>query len=116
MNSSGFLPMRKCHFKMSNHNFMFFFLVAEINAGNFFKQPFKSLTSPKTLTEFTVMNIEVIEDGERHRFSGQGAISKRHVLADVWVCKTSEIGINDATIHTRTHMGHILNVGDSVLG
>lgn len=40
----------------------------------------------------------------------------QHVLADVWVVKTSELGINDEEIHTRTHLGHLLKPGDSVMG
>lgn len=62
------------------------------------------------------MNVEVISDFDRHKFSGQGAISKKHGLSDVWVCKTSELGFNDATVHTRSHLGHLLQVGDTVMG
>ena len=51
--------------------------VAEINASTYFKSPFQTLVKPKQLTEYTVINIEPISDGERHKFSGQGAISKR---------------------------------------
>ena len=53
------------------------FSVAEINADVFFKFPFGSLLRPKNLVEYTVMNIEVIPDGERRTFSGQGAVSKK---------------------------------------
>merc|ERR1712223_14194 len=45
-----------------------------------------------------------------------GSISKRHVLADCWVVKSSELGINDDTIHCRTHLGHLLIPGDTVMG
>lgn len=36
-------------------------------------------------------------------------------MADVYVVKSSEIG-NSAQIHTRTHLGYLLNPGDFVLG
>lgn len=62
------------------------------------------------------MDIEPIMDKERKCFPGQGAISNRHVLADIWVVKASELGMNDNTIHTRTHLGHVLKPGDSVMG
>lgn len=39
----------------------------------------------------------------------------QHVLADVWLVKASELGINEDTIHTRTHLGHLLKPGDSVM-
>ncbi|QQP58467.1 60S ribosomal export protein NMD3, partial [Caligus rogercresseyi] len=50
---------------------------AEINATSYFRNPFLSLTGPKSLAEFTVMNIEIIPDLERRKFKGQGAISKK---------------------------------------
>lgn len=43
-------------------------------------------------------------------------VSNKHVVSDAWVVKASDLGINDNTIHTRTHLGHILKPGDSVLG
>lgn len=40
----------------------------------------------------------------------------QHVIADVWLVKASELGINDNPTHTRTHLGHVLKPGDSVFG
>ena len=40
----------------------------------------------------------------------------QHVLADVWVVKSSELGAAEDNIHCRTHLGHLLQVGDSCLG
>ena len=51
--------------------------VAEVNATTYFKTPFLTLAFPKQLVEYIVMNIEPIAEHERHKFSGQGAISKR---------------------------------------
>lgn len=62
------------------------------------------------------MDIEPIMDKDRKTFPGQGAISNKHILADVWVVRASELGINDNTIHARTHLGHVLKPGDSALG
>ena len=41
---------------------------------------------------------------------------QQHVLADCYVVRTSELGMTDEYIHCRTHLGHLLNEGDSVLG
>ena len=38
------------------------------------------------------------------------------MLADCYVVRTSELGMTDEYIHCRTHLGHLLNEGDSVLG
>merc|ERR1712226_17163 len=89
---------------------------AEINANSYFKSPFKSLIRPRQLVEYTIINIEPIPEHERRKFSGQGAISRKHILADAWVVKSSELGMNDDTIHCRTHLGHILHPGDTAMG
>jgi hypothetical protein len=39
------------------------------------------------------------------------------VLAEAWVCKESELGVQEATTyHSYTHLGHILHAGDVVMG
>merc|ERR1711936_849566 len=53
---------------------------------------------------------------DRKTFKGQGKVSHKHILADCWVTKTSELGVNDDPVHCRTFMGGILSIGDAVLG
>lgn len=88
--------------------------IAEISGANYFRYPFTAICDPKQLIEYTVMDVEVIKD--RKQFPGQGPISKKHVVADIWVVKSSELGINDSPIHTKTHLGHLLRPGDVVMG
>lgn len=96
--------------------FIFFFhAVAELNSTVYYRQPFDAICNPKQLTEYIVMDIEVILDKDRNFFPGQGKVSQKHVVADVWLVKASELGINDNTTHTKTHLGHLLKPGDSVL-
>ncbi|XP_043471212.1 60S ribosomal export protein NMD3 [Leptopilina heterotoma] len=90
--------------------------VAEVNSTIYWRDPFKSICNPKQLTEYVIMDIEPIKDKDKKIFPGQGAISNKHVISDVWLVKASELGINDNTIHTRTHLGHILKPGDSAMG
>ena len=40
----------------------------------------------------------------------------QHLLADVYVAKMSDLGINDIQYHTRSHLGHLLRSGDTVMG
>lgn len=82
----------------------------------YWRYPFTSICNPKQLVEYVIIDIEPIMDKERKLFPGQGTVSMKHVLADAWIVKASELGINDNTIHTRTHLGHLLKPGDSVLG
>ncbi|KAL9692756.1 hypothetical protein quinque_005541 [Culex quinquefasciatus] len=90
--------------------------MAEVQNMAFWKSPFEAICNPKHMVEFVVMDVEIVRDNERKNFPGQGPVSFRHVIADVWVVKASELGINENTIHTRSHLGHLLKVGDSVLG
>lgn len=91
------------------------FTVAEVNATLYYRQSFDAICNPKQLIEYIVMDLEVILEKDRNFFPGQGKVSQKHVVADVWLVRASELGINDNTIHTRTHLGHLFKLGDSVL-
>lgn len=88
--------------------------IAEVNSNSYWRTPFNALSGTKQLAEYVVMDIEIIRDHEKRTFAGQGAVSFKHVLADVWVCRPNEVGTNE--IHTRTHLGHLLKPGDIVMG
>ncbi|CAH1994982.1 unnamed protein product [Acanthoscelides obtectus] len=90
--------------------------IGELNSTTYWRYPFGSICNPKQLVEYIVMDIEPIMEKDKKIAPGKGAVSNRHVLADVWVVRASELGINDNPIHTRTHLGHILKPGDSVMG
>ncbi|XP_014241897.1 60S ribosomal export protein NMD3 [Cimex lectularius] len=90
--------------------------IAEVTGTNYWRDPFKSIFNPKQLSQYIVMDIEPIADSERKLFPGQGHISIKHVLCDVWLVKESDLGMTESTIHTRSHLGHILKPGDTVLG
>lgn len=62
------------------------------------------------------MDLEIVREAELQAFPGQGKVSQKHVVADVWLVKASELGVNENTVHARTHLGHLLKVGDSALG
>uniref|UniRef100_A0A1B6I271 60S ribosomal export protein NMD3 n=1 Tax=Homalodisca liturata TaxID=320908 RepID=A0A1B6I271_9HEMI len=89
--------------------------IAEIDNTSYWRNPFNNICDSRRLVEYVVMDIEVIRDKDKKYFPGMGATSHKHALADVWVIKASEIG-SDNTIFTRTHLGHVLKPGDSVLG
>ncbi|XP_032682118.1 60S ribosomal export protein NMD3 [Odontomachus brunneus] len=90
--------------------------IAEVSATVYWRHNFYSICNPKQLTEYVVMDIEQIKHEDKKIFPGQGTISNKHVIADVWLVKASELGINDNPTHARTHLGHVLKPGDSVLG
>ncbi|VDM78735.1 unnamed protein product [Strongylus vulgaris] len=89
--------------------------MADIQATTFWREPFESLCTPKQLSEFYVLDVEMVDNFERK--AGHGFVSKKHVLADVWLVRSHQVGMSDAqTLSTRTHLGHLLNPGDLVLG
>lgn len=95
---------------------MLTFTVAELNSTMYWRYSFNSICNPKQLVEYVVIDIEPVIEKEKKPFPGQGTVSLKHVLADAWIVKASELGINENTIHTKTHLGHVLKPGDSALG
>lgn len=61
-------------------------------------------------------NINCILFSLQPSFSGQGKLSYRHALSNVFVIRSSELGMHDNYIHCKTHLGHQLHEGYTVLG
>jgi len=87
--------------------------VIEINPDTYWRYPFHAISHPKQLKEFIVMDIEKDDAMKPHVF---GKESHKHQLGDAWVLKASEMTSNTQPVHTKTHLGHLLNIGDSALG
>lgn len=78
---------------------------ADVTAPVYWRSPFTCLTDVTELVEFVVMDIEKtpIQKGRFH-------------LAEATVARASDLGVNDTTYFTRTHLGNVLHPGDTVLG
>jgi nonsense-mediated mRNA decay protein 3 len=79
--------------------------VGEILAINFWKHPFRSISSAKQLVEFIILDVNPLP-------SPPG----RFQLAEAQVARASDLGRNDTQFFCRTHLGHLLKPGDSALG
>ena len=87
----------------------------DVTAAIYWRQPFESLATVSDLVEFVVLDIET-----------SGPVRGRYVLADAQVTRASTSSSNrmndhdgmgdDGIYHTRTHLGAILQPGDTVLG
>lgn len=88
--------------------------ICEVNGMSYWRNPFQACCSPKNLIEFTIMELEPVRD--RRQKSGEGALSKKHLLADCWVIRSDQLGMHEDYTHTVTHLGHLLKPGDTVLG
>jgi nonsense-mediated mRNA decay protein 3 len=78
---------------------------AEISTDIFWRAPFKPLADVQDMVEYIVLDIEPLGP-KKGRFS----------LAEATVARASDLGSNDQTYYTRTHLGSVLHVGDSVMG
>jgi nonsense-mediated mRNA decay protein 3 len=78
---------------------------AEVPSSIYWRTPFKNLADVQELVEFVVLDMEVT-----------GQQNGRFHLAEVTVARASDLGVNDKTYFTRTHLGGVLHPGDSVLG
>ncbi|KAF4305223.1 NMD3 domain-containing protein [Botryosphaeria dothidea] len=79
--------------------------MADISPDVYWRSPFTPLADVTELVEFIVLDIEPL-----------GPVKGRYVLAEATVARASDLGSNDQTFYTRTHLGALLNVGDSVMG
>ncbi len=78
---------------------------ADVSTPIYWRSPFTSLADVQELVEFVVMDIEPL-----------GPTKGRYHLAEATVARSSDLGVNDITYSTRTHLGAVLHAGDSVMG
>ncbi|KAF9577691.1 hypothetical protein BGW38_006935, partial [Lunasporangiospora selenospora] len=78
---------------------------AEISTQTYWRTPFHALASVKQMTEYYVVNVEPC-----------GPVRGKYVLADIEVQKVQDVGRNDTSYFARSHLGGILNPGDSAMG
>ncbi|KAI8579630.1 hypothetical protein K450DRAFT_188212 [Umbelopsis ramanniana AG] len=78
---------------------------ADISSNVYWRVPFTSLASMKNMIEYYVLDVEPL-----------GPVRGKNVLADVHVARMSDFGRNDTAFIARSHLGGLLNPGDSVMG
>ncbi|KAJ5479727.1 hypothetical protein N7530_005236 [Penicillium desertorum] len=78
---------------------------ADLPSSVYWRQPFPNLADTTELREFIILDIE-----------STGHTNGRYLLSEATVARASDLGSNDTTYFTRTHLGGVLHVGDSVLG
>jgi len=102
----GSSPLVLCH-KVSNVlHFMDPFTLKEYSLGpEYWNYGFRHCCERVHQQEFIVMDIEPM-----------GTTRGKYALAEVTVARASDLGKNDITFNTVTHLGNILQYGDSVAG
>lgn len=79
--------------------------VADVMSGAYWRGPFTSICAAQDLTEFVVLDVEPL-----------GPTRGKFVLADVQVARKSDFGRNDTMFIVRSHLGAILQPGDTAMG
>lgn len=105
---------------------------SDLHAESYWKggeeKSYRLFLSPNHLIRFVVLDVE--HCGERSRvdhgiirqeetkqmYQGPTSGLMKYALADVEVARESDFGSNDETFQCVTHLGHLLQVGDVVLG
>lgn len=85
--------------------------VGEILATSYWADPFYAVASAAQLIELTVIDIEPVRDD-----AGRPIATRKHALVEVTVARMQDFGVNDEQFIVRSHLGHVLQVGDAVLG
>ncbi|ORY02067.1 nonsense-mediated mRNA decay protein [Clohesyomyces aquaticus] len=104
---SNISPMTLCHRIGTSINLIdpTTLQTADVSTDIYWRSPFRPLADIQDLVEFIVLDIEPL-----------GTSKGRFFLAEATVARASDLGNNDQTYYTRTHLGGILHVGDSVMG
>eukprot|EP00929_Paragymnodinium_shiwhaense_P002931 TRINITY_DN103272_c0_g1_i1.p1 TRINITY_DN103272_c0_g1~~TRINITY_DN103272_c0_g1_i1.p1 ORF type:complete len:520 (-),score=108.18 TRINITY_DN103272_c0_g1_i1:108-1667(-) len=90
----------------------------DIPAPEYWKRPVHSVMSRARLTEYVVLNIEMLPEiqeagtPQKHSLGGRGKMA----LADIEVAKASDFGVNDNRFIVRSHLGLQLRPGNRALG
>eukprot|EP00538_Stauroneis_constricta_P012965 CAMPEP_0119549374 /NCGR_PEP_ID=MMETSP1352-20130426/3082_1 /TAXON_ID=265584 /ORGANISM="Stauroneis constricta, Strain CCMP1120" /LENGTH=600 /DNA_ID=CAMNT_0007594907 /DNA_START=115 /DNA_END=1917 /DNA_ORIENTATION=- len=88
------------------------------------------LFSAERLVRFVVLDVELCDedphnsniqngddnDDASQLYQGPGSGVSKYALADVQVARESDFGVNDVTFSCVSHLGHLLQPGDVVLG
>jgi nonsense-mediated mRNA decay protein 3 len=77
----------------------------DITSQIFWNSSFRSICSSKQLIEYIILDIVPL-----------GPTNGKYILADVQCVRAKDFGVNDNMFFAKTHLGHILKPGDSVLG
>jgi nonsense-mediated mRNA decay protein 3 len=78
---------------------------AELNVTQYWQAPFRALISQQHLIQYTILDVIPL-----------GPTRGRWILADVQLARNSDLGANDTQFTARTHLGHLLQAGDTALG
>jgi nonsense-mediated mRNA decay protein 3 len=90
-----------------------------VSSPRSFMKPFDALLTMHHLINFVVIDINPVTRGGGAAASSSVAFGDSHSwfqLAEAQVCREADLGENDTTFTVLTHLGRVLQAGDTVLG
>lgn len=94
----------------------------ELSAETYYKyeKQYRVLQSANRMARFVALDVELCGDTDSdpssQPYAGPDSGVEKYALADVQVVRESDFGVNDETLCTVTHLGHLVNPGDVVMG
>jgi len=87
----------------------------EVSSEKYWRWEFSSLMQSKDLEAFVVLEVEAIYQ-EARQSAKKRSDGKKMQMAEVVLAKEADLGKNDIQFQCKTHIGHLLKVGDIVMG
>lgn len=88
-----------------------------LSSEAYFKRPMPIVCSRANLTEYVVLDVELIRDTskasqQKHHVVGRGKFQ----VGDVEIARLCDLGVNDDRITVRSHLAGVLHIGHHVMG
>ena len=83
------------------------------------EKAYRVVGTPKRAVRFVVLDVELVEGGQQQQpiYAGPQSGVSKYAMADVQVVREADLGVrDDGVLHCVTHLGHLLQAGDVVLG
>lgn len=79
---------------------------------------YRIVFSGRRMVKFVVMDVDLCDTSSSPSISDPASENdtSKYALADVTVVRESEFGQTDETLQCTTHLGRLLEIGDTVLG
>ena len=82
---------------------------------------YTTLQTPERMVRFVVLDVELCDaddtvTNDHDVYEGPASGVEKYAMADVLVARESDMGSNDLTYSVVSHMGHLIQPGDIVLG
>lgn len=94
----------------------------ELNPEGYYKvggeKCYPILQTSERMIRFVVLDVEMCDsdDSNENMYRGPVNGTEKYAMADVQVARESDFGNNDLTYNCVTHLGHLIQPGDVVLG